>query len=83
MSTTQYSNNTGGGNGNQSQDECEGLRISRRNPPVCQMCRARKLTCDGKFPQCSNCIRCGCPCAFIPLLPESEGRLRKAGGRAA
>ncbi|KAH7009152.1 hypothetical protein B0J12DRAFT_691816 [Macrophomina phaseolina] len=37
------------------------MRAKRRN--VCQICRSRKLACDGKQPACSQCILRRIPCS--------------------
>ncbi|PYH99810.1 citrinin biosynthesis transcriptional activator CtnR [Aspergillus ellipticus CBS 707.79] len=40
---------------------------SRKRPgAACAECRRRKMRCDGKQPQCENCVNAGVECIFNP-----------------
>ncbi|KAL5398721.1 hypothetical protein PMIN02_001248 [Paraphaeosphaeria minitans] len=58
------------------------MRTKRKN--VCQICRSRKLACDGKQPSCSQCFLRQIPCSgyrqefvFVPQI--SSGFKNQAG----
>ncbi|OJZ82673.1 hypothetical protein ASPFODRAFT_74087, partial [Aspergillus luchuensis CBS 106.47] len=41
------------------------MRVKQRS--VCQNCRSRKLGCDGKSPQCTQCLLTGRQCPGYPV----------------
>lgn len=41
---------------------------------ACEQCRVRKVRCDKKIPECSNCAKAGVPCE----LPNREKRVNHA-----
>lgn len=48
---------------------------SVRNITACRSCRSKKIRCDKKFPQCSNCSKKGIECVSIdPGTGEVIGR---------
>ncbi|ORX33842.1 hypothetical protein BD324DRAFT_638833 [Kockovaella imperatae] len=61
-------NGGGGGSGGDGQDgENGGPPTSRKRvklPLACHFCRRRKLKCDGKRPECDNCLKRGEECIY-------------------
>ncbi|MCJ1336534.1 hypothetical protein MMC09_001810 [Bachmanniomyces sp. S44760] len=51
-----------GGNGEES-NEAKRRRIAR----ACDMCRKKKIKCDGKMPACSHCINYKTECVFTQV----------------
>ncbi|KAL2313347.1 Transcription factor [Schizosaccharomyces pombe] len=46
----------------------------KRIPRACDMCRKRKIRCDGKQPACSNCVSHGIPCVFTARPKRRTGQ---------
>ncbi|KAK2608972.1 hypothetical protein QQS21_002452 [Conoideocrella luteorostrata] len=56
------------------------LQLTRRRytPAACGACRARKIRCDGRRPQCQACLARGSTCAYATAVAgETHGRALK------
>lgn len=44
-----------------------GARLTPRRPQACDMCRKKKIKCDGKLPACTHCINYKTECVFTQV----------------
>ena len=59
---TEHGDNAGDNDGGETRD-AKGRRIAR----ACDMCRKKKIKCDGKMPNCSHCENYKTECIFTPV----------------
>ncbi|KIX02096.1 uncharacterized protein Z518_08035 [Rhinocladiella mackenziei CBS 650.93] len=60
-------------------DEDASRRVRARVSRACTRCRARKDRCDGRQPQCFNCIAASQPCSYVAGIKKRglpEGYVR-------
>lgn len=51
---------------------------------ACELCRKRKVRCDDRQPDCTNCIRAGVPCRTTdPRHPHRAAERQRAGDDSA
>ncbi|KAF4202161.1 hypothetical protein CNMCM8927_000590 [Aspergillus lentulus] len=61
ITTTTFSSSSASSNNNENESH------ESSDPPVsaaCEQCRSRKVRCDRRLPQCSNCEKAGVMCEF-------------------
>ncbi|EEB06690.2 transcription factor [Schizosaccharomyces japonicus yFS275] len=46
----------------------------RRIQRACDLCRKRKIRCDGKMPSCTNCLNHNVTCVFTPRSKRKGGQ---------
>lgn len=42
-------------------------RLTVTHPQACDMCRKKKIKCDGKLPKCSHCTNYKTECVFTQV----------------